>query len=158
MAVTGSDNPKLVNLYHSAAEIWVSELPAIPLLQRYLFTPFNTTYWTNWPNEKNPYTVPTSWHRSTGVVVRTLQPATRNDGARVQNIEYIRTQATSSVHQSSHPAPLNRDGRSQNCYSIRQATVSGAAPGCHGFRGRSHLSRTGLVSLPSAPRGAIGRG
>jgi peptide/nickel transport system substrate-binding protein len=76
MAITASDDPKVVNLYHSAAEIWVNELPAIPLLQRYLFTPFNTTYWTNWPNEKNPYTVPTTWHRSTGIVVRTLQPAT----------------------------------------------------------------------------------
>jgi peptide/nickel transport system substrate-binding protein len=75
MAVTGSDDPKLVTLFHSAAELWISELPAIPLLQRYLFTPFNTTYWVNWPNEKNPYTVPTSWHRSTGIFVRNLQPA-----------------------------------------------------------------------------------
>jgi peptide/nickel transport system substrate-binding protein len=76
MAVTGSDDPKLVNLWHQAAEIWLSELPAIPLLQRYLFCPVNTTYWTNWPNEKNPYTVPTSWHRSTGIFVRNLKPAT----------------------------------------------------------------------------------
>jgi peptide/nickel transport system substrate-binding protein len=76
MAKTSPTDPKLVTLFHTALEIWYKELPVIPLLQRYLFVPVNTTYWTNFPNEKNPYTVPTSWHRTAQMFVLSLKPAT----------------------------------------------------------------------------------
>jgi peptide/nickel transport system substrate-binding protein len=74
LAKTSPTDPKLVTVFHSAMEILLRELPMIPLLQRYLFVPVNTTYWTGWPNEKNPYTVPTSWHRSANMFILSLKP------------------------------------------------------------------------------------
>lgn len=71
----GSD-PKFMNLYHQAMEIWLQNLPMIPLVLRYIYITPNTTYWKNWPNEKYPYTLPSSWHRTSGLFINTLQPAT----------------------------------------------------------------------------------
>jgi hypothetical protein len=37
--------------------------------------PVNTTYWTNWPDAKDPYTIPSNWHRTAGLFINTLKPA-----------------------------------------------------------------------------------
>ena len=37
------------------------ELPVAPLVQARLLTPFNTTYWTNFPTAENPYIHPGHW-------------------------------------------------------------------------------------------------
>ena len=37
------------------------DLPVIPLVQARLLTPFNTTYWTNFPTAENPYIHPGHW-------------------------------------------------------------------------------------------------
>lgn len=49
-----------------AMEIWYRELPAIPVWQWMHYVPFNTTYWTNWPTQDNPYGVPAQWLRNGG--------------------------------------------------------------------------------------------
>ncbi|HZQ98993.1 MAG TPA: ABC transporter substrate-binding protein [Chloroflexota bacterium] len=67
---------KFMQLYHQAMEIWIRELPDIPLNQWYLIMPVFTQYWKGWPNEKNPYTAPSSWHRgAAGLILQTLEPA-----------------------------------------------------------------------------------
>lgn len=71
----GSD-PKFMQIYHQAMEIWIPNLPQIPLIQRYMFLPVNTTYWTNWPDEKNPYITPSSWHRTAGMFIHSLKSVT----------------------------------------------------------------------------------
>jgi peptide/nickel transport system substrate-binding protein len=76
MAVTAPNDPKFMSVYHQAMEIWFPNLPTIPLINRYIFITPNTTYWMNWPTEKNPYTLPSSWHRTAGLFINTLQPAT----------------------------------------------------------------------------------
>jgi len=76
MALTAPNDPKFMTLYHQAMELWFPNLPTIPLINRYIFITPNTTYWTNWPTEKNPYTLPSSWHRTSGLFINTLEPAT----------------------------------------------------------------------------------
>jgi len=48
MGVTAPDDPKTMELFRSAMEIWLKELPDVMLLQFYHRIPMNTTYWTGW--------------------------------------------------------------------------------------------------------------
>jgi peptide/nickel transport system substrate-binding protein len=75
MGETDPANPELVSLFHQALEIWLPELPAIPLLQFYHRIPHNQTYWKNWPSEKNPYVNTAYWHRTFLLVLLGLEPA-----------------------------------------------------------------------------------
>src|SRR5215472_15452469 len=75
MGQTGEDDPKLESLFHQAMEIWVKELPDIPVVQFYHRNPVNTTYWTNWPDENNPYINSANWHRTFELVLMNLKPA-----------------------------------------------------------------------------------
>ena len=75
MAVTSPTDSKFMQLYHQAMELWFPNLPTIPLINRYIFITPSTTYWTNWPTEKNPYILPSSWHRTAGLFINTIQPA-----------------------------------------------------------------------------------
>ncbi len=69
-----TSDPKFMSLYHQAMEIWIQELPGIPLVQHYLYMPVNTTYWTGWPDENNPYIDPSNWHRTSTLFIHTLTP------------------------------------------------------------------------------------
>lgn len=54
-----SDPMKLKKAYREINQLFVSEMPIIPLMYRpWLFYQFNTKYWTNFPTEKNPYAPP----------------------------------------------------------------------------------------------------
>lgn len=75
MAVTTRTDPKLKTLLHQAMSIWLKELPAIPLVQLYERTPFNTTYWTGWPDQHNPYINTIFIHRTFLLIVNSLKPA-----------------------------------------------------------------------------------
>jgi peptide/nickel transport system substrate-binding protein len=69
-----SDKAKLTELFRKAMEIWIPELPDIPLTYNYHRIPMNTTYWTNWPTEQNPYVNGASWHLTFAMVLWSLQP------------------------------------------------------------------------------------
>ena len=69
-----SDKTKLTELFRKAMEIWISELPDIPLVYNYHRIPMNTTYWTNWPTEQNPYINGACWHLTFAMVLWSLQP------------------------------------------------------------------------------------
>ncbi len=77
MAEVAPGDPKLVPLYREAMQIWLGELPSIPLVQWYHRIPHNETYWTNWPSEENPYINSAYWHRGWLLVLLNLQPAQR---------------------------------------------------------------------------------
>jgi peptide/nickel transport system substrate-binding protein len=77
MAEVAPSDPELVPLYREAMQIWLSELPAIPLVQWYHRIPHNETYWTNWPSEENPYINSAYWHRGWLLVLLNLQPVQR---------------------------------------------------------------------------------
>ncbi|MGH2458046.1 MAG: ABC transporter substrate-binding protein [Chloroflexota bacterium] len=74
LGTTDPSDPKFMTIYHQAMELWIANLPMIPLILRYIYITPNTTYWTNWPDEKYPYTLPSGWHRTSGLFINTLEP------------------------------------------------------------------------------------
>ena len=74
MAAVAPRDPRLVRLYRQAMEIWLAELPSIPILQWYHRIPHNQTYWRNWPSEYSPYINSAYWHRVWLLVLLNLQP------------------------------------------------------------------------------------
>ena len=75
MGRTPPDDPKLVELFRAAMDIWLRELPAIPLVQWYHRIPHNQTYWTNWPSEENPYINSAYWHKTWLLVLLGIKAA-----------------------------------------------------------------------------------
>ncbi|WP_394325722.1 hypothetical protein [Thermococcus sp. 2319x1] len=55
------DENKEVQYIKQLCQIWLQDVPAAPVYMATLFYEANTEYWTNWPNEKNPYGVPIFW-------------------------------------------------------------------------------------------------
>ena len=74
MAGVSPDDPELMALFRQAMEIWLRELPSIPLVQWYHRIPHNETYWVNWPTAENPYVNSAYWHRTWLLVLLNLQP------------------------------------------------------------------------------------
>ena len=75
MGETAPDDPELEVLFRQAMEIWLRELPSVPLLQWYHRIPYNQTYWTNWPSADDPYANPSYWARTWLLVLLGLEPA-----------------------------------------------------------------------------------
>jgi peptide/nickel transport system substrate-binding protein len=68
-------DPQVTELMVQAVEIWVDELPAIPLIQQPAILVFNQNYWTGWPTADNNYIQPpTHWQHFLRVLTE-LQPA-----------------------------------------------------------------------------------
>jgi len=67
-------DPQIDDLFVKAMEIWMDELPIIPITQARKLIPFDTTYWRNWPSADNPYIHPPSWWQSTHVIIHNLEP------------------------------------------------------------------------------------
>jgi peptide/nickel transport system substrate-binding protein len=73
--VTDMNNKaRLLELFHKAMEIWIPDLPDILLVHNFHRIPMNTTYWTNWPTEQNPYVNTAFWHLTYAMVLWNLQP------------------------------------------------------------------------------------
>jgi len=69
-------DPQLEDLFVQATEIWLDELPVIPITQAKKIIPFNNTYWTGWPTAENAYIhPPTWWQGNTLKIILSLQPA-----------------------------------------------------------------------------------
>jgi peptide/nickel transport system substrate-binding protein len=68
------DTARLMELFRQAMEIWIPELPDIPLTYNYHRIPMNTTYWKNWPTAENPYVNGAFWHLTYAMVLWNLQP------------------------------------------------------------------------------------
>jgi peptide/nickel transport system substrate-binding protein len=74
MGKLSADDPKFLDLFHQAMEIWIKELPDIPLAEFFHRNPRNNTYWTNWPSKDNPYINDANWHRTFELVLINLKP------------------------------------------------------------------------------------
>jgi peptide/nickel transport system substrate-binding protein len=74
MATIAYDDPKMFTLFHQAMEIWLKELPDIPLVSFYHRNPINYTYWTGWPTEDDPYINDANWHKTLLLMLVKLQP------------------------------------------------------------------------------------
>ena len=71
------DKAKMTDSARKAMEIWLPELPDILLTQFYHRMPMNTTYWTDWPTEENPYVNGAFWHLTYALVLCNLNRRSR---------------------------------------------------------------------------------
>ena len=69
------DSERLLEIWTKAMEIWLPELPDIMLTQGYHRLPWQETYWTGMPDEKNPYTNSAQWHLTFGLVMHNITAA-----------------------------------------------------------------------------------
>ncbi len=68
-------DPKIDELTKKALSLYYKELPTIPVTQAKKLIPFDTTYWTGWPDAKNNYLHATTWWQSTHIIIHNLKPA-----------------------------------------------------------------------------------
>jgi peptide/nickel transport system substrate-binding protein len=66
-------DPQIEELFAQAMEIWLEELPVIPLVQRPTPIVMNQTYWKNWPTAENAYTDPAPWGMNFHQVITQLE-------------------------------------------------------------------------------------
>ncbi|MDQ6673351.1 MAG: ABC transporter substrate-binding protein [Chloroflexota bacterium] len=79
MSKITTGDPKMKDLFHTAMEIILREMPIVPLVQTALLTPNNYTYWTNWPDfqdqiKPNNYASPSQWWGSFYHSLLAIQP------------------------------------------------------------------------------------
>ncbi|MCB0060688.1 MAG: ABC transporter substrate-binding protein [Caldilineaceae bacterium] len=67
------DYETLENLFYDAMNIWLPELPDIPLTELYHRIGHNNTYWTNWPEGDDAYVNGASWHLTHLMVLWNLE-------------------------------------------------------------------------------------
>ncbi len=73
MATVPMNDPRLVTLFHQGMEIFLKEIPALPLFQFYHRMPMNTEYWTNWPTDENNYVNEAYWHLTFLIVLMNIK-------------------------------------------------------------------------------------
>ncbi len=64
---------KAMPLFLQALEIYLRDLPDIPIIQWLHRIPYNTTYWTNWPTKDNPYINGAFWHHTFPLILHNLK-------------------------------------------------------------------------------------
>ena len=69
-----ADDPAMMDLFVQAMDIWVSEMPDIYFGQLIIRYPMSTEYWTNWPDQNNPYGFPHSWQEELEKTFINLEP------------------------------------------------------------------------------------
>jgi peptide/nickel transport system substrate-binding protein len=74
MALIAPEDPKTLDLFKQAMTIWIKELPDVGLVQWFHRIPTNTTYWTNFPDDSNPYINSCYWHRTSPLWINTIKP------------------------------------------------------------------------------------
>lgn len=75
MSVIGPGDPRLESLFEKAMDIYWNDMIDIPLMQWLHRIPYNTTYWTNWPTQENPYLNGAFWHYTFPLLVLNLKAA-----------------------------------------------------------------------------------
>lgn len=75
MSKIAPDDPQTATLFRQAMQIWIPALPDVGLVQWFHRIPTNTTYWTGFPDEKNPYINSCFWHRTSPLWINTIKPA-----------------------------------------------------------------------------------
>ena len=70
------EDPKTLELFVGAMDIWLSELPDVYMAQLIIRYPMSTQYWTGWPTEEDVYGFPHSWQQEFLKTILRLEPAT----------------------------------------------------------------------------------
>ena len=75
IAVLPMGDPGIVDLFNKAMTIWWTDMVEIPTNQFLHRIAYNTTYWTNWPTQDNPYINGAFWHWTFPLMVLGLKAA-----------------------------------------------------------------------------------
>jgi peptide/nickel transport system substrate-binding protein len=67
------DTEKMQDLFNQAMTIWYTDLPEVPIQEWFHRLGMNTTYWTNWPNQDDPYNS-APWHLTFIITLTRLDP------------------------------------------------------------------------------------
>ncbi len=68
------DQEALLALFRQTMEIWLPELPDIQIQEWYHRIPMNTTVWSGWPTEQDPYVNGAFWHLTFQLILNRLTP------------------------------------------------------------------------------------
>lgn len=68
------DDPEYVELVQKATDIFLRDLPEIPLAEEFHTQPFNNTYWSGYPGADNPYVSPFVAWEGFARVLHELEP------------------------------------------------------------------------------------
>jgi peptide/nickel transport system substrate-binding protein len=74
MAAMSKDDPAYMDLYLAALEIYLDNLIDAPIQQWMHRIPYNTTYWSGWPTEENPYVNGAFWALTFPLILQNLEP------------------------------------------------------------------------------------
>jgi len=74
-----SDAKKCVDLFRQAMEIWLKDLPVIPIAQAPALTIINTHYWKNFPTAENPWMMPVPWWATFNLVINGYKSPTTGE-------------------------------------------------------------------------------
>jgi len=69
------DKTKLLDIFQKAMAIWIPDLPAPQITEWYHRIPMNTTYWTKWPTNKEPFVNSAFWHWTFQLMLNNFEPA-----------------------------------------------------------------------------------
>jgi len=69
-----SNDPAYVELVRQATAIYMRDIPEITLAEEFHTLAFNYTYWTGWPNAKEPYVAPFPPWEGFAMVIHRLRP------------------------------------------------------------------------------------
>jgi peptide/nickel transport system substrate-binding protein len=75
METLSADDPKTIELFVQAMDIWFREMPDVFVAQLIIRYPMSTQYWTGWPSQEDPYGFPHSWQQEFLKTIIRLQPA-----------------------------------------------------------------------------------
>lgn len=75
------DDPKVKEYFLKAAEIWLAELPFIPVTYAKKLYAFDTYYWTGWPSTSDNYIQPPTGWQSAHKIIHNLRPGKQTGGS-----------------------------------------------------------------------------
>ncbi len=67
-------DPRIDELFVKAMDIWLDELPIIPITQAKKLLPFSPVFWEGWPNARDNYLQPPTWWQSTHKIIHHIEP------------------------------------------------------------------------------------
>jgi len=68
------NNPANKALFDQGLDVFMKNLPAVPVIQTVFPIAYNTTYWSGWPTNDNLYNVPQHWWAQFIFVLGKIQP------------------------------------------------------------------------------------
>lgn len=69
------EDPRIDELFVKAMDIWLDELPTIPITQAKKLLSFSQTFWRGWPSARDNYLQPSTYWQSTHKIIHHLERA-----------------------------------------------------------------------------------